>query len=93
LTEVFWKTYCDVLGPTVGPRELSGLCSRGVKHFAACAWARLDGKSPVDYLTDENHRDLMRGLCREVFSSQPQTWPEVVTLCEDRFREPPPRSS
>jgi 5-methylthioribose kinase len=87
LSEVFWKTYCDVLGPRVGPQELSALWARGVKHFAGCAWARLDGKSPVDYLVDPRRRDLMRGVCREIFSSQPQTWPDVITLCRDRFRE------
>ena len=88
LSEVFWKTYSDVLEPKIGPQELAGLWARGVRHFAACAWARLDGKSPVDYLTDQHHRELVRGLCREIFSSRPQTWPEVIALCEDRFRQP-----
>jgi 5-methylthioribose kinase len=88
LSEVFCKTYCEVLGPKIGPQELSGLWTRGVKHFAGCAWARLDGKSPVDYLIDSRRRDLMRRVCREVFSSPPQTWSEVVALCQNRFREP-----
>ena len=86
LSEVFWKTYCDVVGPKIGPHELSALWARGVRHFAACAWARLDGKSPVDYLADPGRRDLMRAMCRDILDSKLPRWAEVVMLCEARFR-------
>jgi 5-methylthioribose kinase len=33
---------------------------RSVAHLAACMLTRLDGTSPVDYLTDERKRDLAR---------------------------------
>ncbi|MBI3839419.1 MAG: phosphotransferase [Planctomycetia bacterium] len=88
LSKVFCKIYCDVLGPRIGIGDLSRLWARGAQHFAGCAWARLDGKSPVDYLVDPRRRDLVRGLCREIFSSRPRTWPDVIALCEDCFREP-----
>ena len=88
LSEVFRKSYCEVVGPKVGSAELSQLWDRGVKHFAGCAWARLDGKSPVDYLIDPRRRELMRGVCRESFSSDLQTWADVIALCEQRFSAP-----
>jgi len=85
LSEVFWQSYCDCLSPRISPAELSDLWARGIQHFAGCAWARIDGRSPVDYLTDAAHRDLIRSLAREVFEKQPRDWPEVVALCMARF--------
>jgi 5-methylthioribose kinase len=37
---------------------------RAVLHFAACAWARLDGKSQVDYLHDSRLRQTVREQCQ-----------------------------
>ncbi len=53
LTQEFQKTYDSRLLPRIGEAELTALWTRGVQNFAGCAWARLDGKSPVEYLRDE----------------------------------------
>ncbi len=39
------------------PRDLE---RRSVAHLAACALARIDGTSPVDYLTDPVVREAVR---------------------------------
>jgi hypothetical protein len=61
------------------------LWARGVQNFALCAWARLDAKSPVDYLSNSARRDLMRTLCRQLLDTQPPSWPEVTTLTASLF--------
>ncbi len=85
LSRQFWQSYRDVMAARVSPQELEELWTRGVQHFAGCAWARLDGKSPVEYLTDVKRRDQMRALCLQVFKAGPSDWPEVISLCEQTF--------
>jgi 5-methylthioribose kinase len=80
LTRQFCQAYDDALGGTLDPRELSALWIRGIRNFAACAWARLDGKSPVEYLSDRKNEPL-RALCRRVLGEEPQDWDEVVACC------------
>ncbi len=85
LTEVFQRAYDRRLGERVERAELEMLWSRGIQHFAACAWARLDGKSPVDYLADARRRELMRALCHEILADPPAVWRQVVRLASDKF--------
>jgi len=85
LTAAFAAAYDLRVLPTIGPAALASLWARGIQNFAGCAWARLDGKSPVDYLGDPGRRELMREICREIFSSRPMTWTQVVSLVTARF--------
>jgi 5-methylthioribose kinase len=80
LTEVFRRAYDERVSSHNSPVELSDLWARGIGNFALCAWARLDGKSPVEYLSDERRRELVRALCREVLARGMRTWPDVVEL-------------
>jgi 5-methylthioribose kinase len=65
----------DALGPAFlgayqKQAQLGGvdtaLLARAVRHWHACALARIDGKSPVDYLSEETRsfarREALRGL-------------------------------
>lgn len=85
LSDVFSDTYSRSMSTRIGDDELARLWCRGVRHFAGCTWARLDGKSPVDYLTDPSPRDRMREICRAVAHDNVTKWPEVVALCRQRF--------
>jgi 5-methylthioribose kinase len=85
LTEAFQTAYDTVLRATVPEGERADLWQRGVQNFAGCAWARLDGKSPVEYLCDEPRRETVRGLCREIFNTRPANWPEVLQLASIRL--------
>jgi 5-methylthioribose kinase len=87
LAEVFRQAYCQTMARRVSSLELANLWARGVQNFAGCAWARLDGKSPVDYLSNPKRRDQLRAVCREVFNTHPIDWPEVTTLCTRVFDE------
>ncbi len=69
LMEEFWRSYQSCLAPRITAVEFAELQRRGVLHLAACAWARLDGKSPVEYLTDEPCRDRIRDFCQQQLSA------------------------
>lgn len=84
LTERFWEGYWEELTGTVAADECSALIARGIQNLAGCAWARLDGKSPVEYLTDPRRREQVREVCRELLEDQPGAWDDVLSLCRDR---------
>jgi hypothetical protein len=42
--------------------------------------ARIDGTSPVDYLTEEQERESARALGRHVLLKLPNTWEEVLAF-------------
>ncbi len=70
LAREFWSSYLAGLKREL--REPDWLLSAGrspsfdgqcVRHLAACMLARIDGKSRVDYLTEDWHAPLIRELC------------------------------
>lgn len=85
LSEVFQHAYNGTIEPKVSAGESENLWARANQHFAGCAWARLDAKSPVEYLTDTRRRESIRSLCREVFRQEPTDWPEVIEICRQQF--------
>lgn len=85
LSEVFRQAYDRRIGKNIAGADLADLWSRGAQNFAGCAWARLGGKSPVDYLSDPGRREAMRVVCREVFDREPADWSDVVAICRRQF--------
>lgn len=77
LIEAFWAAYLQALAQRVDVQDRRALEARAVRHLAACMWARLDGKSPVEYLTDPAQREFVRGLCRAVFRAPPAQLAEI----------------
>ena len=60
--------------------EQVSLQHRAVANFAACLLARVDGKSPVEYLTLEVHRDQVRQMARQLLLDESATWSDVAAL-------------
>ncbi|HVX10800.1 MAG TPA: phosphotransferase [Pirellulales bacterium] len=85
LTSEFWRHYLAQLQNTVSSSDLERLEHRAVANFAGCAWARLDGKSQIDYLTDPHRRGIVRGLCQELLRQPAQTWQSVLDKVRRRF--------
>jgi 5-methylthioribose kinase len=85
MTERFWQAYERKVVPRVGRREYTALVGRSTWNFAGCAWARLDGTSGIDYLTDSRRRDAVRDLCRKRLSEPPSKWEAVVDDCRSRL--------
>lgn len=79
LTRQFWRGYRSELWPRIAADESAALEVRGVLNFAGCAWARIDGKSQVEYLTDEARRECVRRLCHGLLEDPPSTWSEALT--------------
>jgi 5-methylthioribose kinase len=80
LAEVFWRAYHDHLAARVDAGELAELELRSIQNFAACGLARIDSKSPVDYL-DEPQRCAVRELCCELLRRPPENWPQALERC------------
>ncbi|GIX03768.1 MAG: aminoglycoside phosphotransferase [Planctomycetaceae bacterium] len=58
--ETFMTTYLQTLESFADNTACRGMLSRVPGHLAACMWARIDGKSPVDYLDSDNLRVRLR---------------------------------
>jgi 5-methylthioribose kinase len=77
LTRTFWRSYRK----QVTFRPPDELETRGIEHFAVCLLARIDGTSPVDYLSEEPKREVVRRIGRKVLKKGPSNWEEVLTMC------------
>jgi 5-methylthioribose kinase len=70
----FWKTYLDRRGLDTAARlEFIGRVNR---HVAACSLARVDGKSPVEYL-DARGQAIARSFARAALLTEPTTWDDL----------------
>jgi 5-methylthioribose kinase len=81
LTRAFWRAYLDAV-QFCPPNEL---VSRAIEHFGVCALARIDGTSPVDYLTEESNREAVRALARWALRERPARWEDVLQHSESQF--------
>lgn len=87
LATTFWRNYRSQVEPAVGAHQYAALEARGLQHLAGCAWARLDGKSPVDYLVEEPRRSQVRVLCQKIFSQSPSSWSSVCEWADQLISE------
>jgi 5-methylthioribose kinase len=87
LTRAFWQGYAG----EVRFRPLDDLQAHGIEHLGVCLLARIDGTSPVDYLTWEAQREAARALGRTILLDRPQRWDEVLALAEGLLRDEPAR--
>ncbi len=80
LIEVFWEAYWAGMEEILPAADKASLEHRAVANFAACLLARVDGKSPVEYLTSELHRNEVRKMARQLLLSEATTWSDVAAL-------------
>lgn len=78
LTRSFWRSYEEEMKRVVSAADFAHLQQRAIRHLAGCAWARLDGKSPVDYLHDAARRDHIRQLCQILLTQPCDGWEAVL---------------
>ncbi|MEX1095988.1 MAG: phosphotransferase [Planctomycetales bacterium] len=88
LIDEFRAAYADALARTDAARAIDpgDLERRTVSHFAGCLLARIDGKSPVDYLHEEGARRRVRSACLAAFADPPATIDEALA----RLHQAPP---
>jgi 5-methylthioribose kinase len=68
----FWDAYTD--GLPEAPDWIEGAT---IRHLGCLMLARIDGKSPAEYLTDESLRRKVRDFARELILHPPATVDEV----------------
>jgi 5-methylthioribose kinase len=62
------------------------LLQRGFRHLGVCVLARIDGTSPVDYLTAEPAREAARRLGRWLLRGWPRDWDHVLQMLASEAR-------
>ncbi|RIK82702.1 MAG: phosphotransferase [Planctomycetota bacterium] len=78
LANDFWAAYFVTLGLHTADDQRD-LARRAMQHLGACIVARLDGKSPVDYLDEPQRRDAARTFGRNLLLDPVDAWPAATT--------------
>ncbi|WP_165073560.1 phosphotransferase family protein [Paludisphaera rhizosphaerae] len=86
LADGFLGTYFERLGDRLGSSE--DVERRGVAHTAACLLARVDGKSPVEYL-DGPGREVARRSALALFAQAPDRWEFLHRVLDSEARVHP----
>jgi 5-methylthioribose kinase len=75
LMRTFWEAYFE----SSGVRSRDELVARSCGHLAACALARVDGTSPVDYL-DEPARAAVRRFALHALEHPGIAWNDLLAI-------------
>ena len=94
LARVFWNRYRAGIEEWAAgtPLQAPDLEQRAVVHLAACALARIDGTSPVDYLTDPADRDVVRAFSRRLLTEPVGRLPEAFAILLEFLAARDPRT-
>ena len=86
LVQSFWNTYMNTLAAVVSESERRALEQRAIANLAGCVLARVDGKSPVEYLNDLRLKEAARRFSYRLFQEPPAAWegaePLLREICE-----------
>jgi 5-methylthioribose kinase len=77
----YWSNYARAAGELA--RE-AGFESRSVRHTLGCLLARVDGRSPLEYLS-AGERDRQRAAVLSLIGQTPMTIPELIHLFADKL--------
>lgn len=83
LTQNFWLAYWAAWGATGSLNNDSlrqALTARTQKHLAGCLWARIDGKSTVDYLPDPAQHECVRRIGRRLLTGPALEWAATLDV-------------
>jgi 5-methylthioribose kinase len=75
LMSAFQRGYLAEAGPAAQEVMIPGM-----QHLGACLLARIDGTSPVPYLSDEAARQRARRIGRSLLRQPPRTWSEMLQI-------------
>ncbi len=81
LTPLFWTHLSGPKRNSTRPLAIE-LVGRAILHVAACSLARVDGKSPVEYL-DAGEQAIARSFAREALLTGPTTWDDLCMVLEN----------
>jgi len=72
----FWKALTTEARDTAS----RGFEALTLRHLGAQMLARIDGKSPVEYIRDEETKERVRGVAKQILRDQPQNLARVVQI-------------
>lgn len=78
LATVFWGHLVAVLDPAV----LAGLERMTFWHLGGLMLARIDGKSPAEYIQDDETKNRVRAAATRILKERPSKLPDVVTILQ-----------
>ena len=71
----FWRAYQDAAGDIP---KVEGCAARAARHGLGCLLARVDGRSPLEYLTP-GERDRQRAAVLKLIATPPAAPPDLFT--------------
>lgn len=72
LARRFWEVYCAGI-----PAQADWIEAATLNHLGCLLLARIDGKSPAEYITDSVLRERIRGFARNLILSRPERVSDV----------------
>ncbi len=81
LLTAFWKSYEAETSKQVSAEALRQLAERSMLHLGGCGLARIDGKSPVEYLSP-SQQEQARTFCRRILQHEPAGWEDTQVLAQ-----------
>lgn len=86
----FWDAYAAALNEQLAPRVqeaaaiIDGIQRRAVGHLGAQQLARVDGKSPAEYLVDDASRERVRTYAKWLLKERPDSLKEGIYCGQNR---------
>ena len=57
-----------------------------IRHLGGLMLARIDGKSPVEYIRDDPTQHRVRTIAKTILREEPRALEEVIRLAEEELR-------
>ncbi len=73
----FWKGFVE--GRAAQARELELMT---IRHLGCLMLARIDGKSPAEYIQDEGSKNRVRNSARRIILEEPGTLEDVISIVQ-----------
>lgn len=73
----------DIYFSTIDFMDKKELEQSFIKLLALMQLARVDGKSPVEYLVEENDKDIVRSIAYAIIKETPGTYKQVLSYAQD----------
>ncbi len=82
LVNDFWKTLLAALGPEAA----AGFEAMTIRHLGGLMLARIDGKSPVEYIRDEDTKERVRRASSRILVEVPRSLEEAAEIVQGEIR-------
>ncbi|MFL2870603.1 MAG: phosphotransferase family protein [Pirellulaceae bacterium] len=77
LIQGFLTMYWNRMTESISVEQLTGLQKRAMMNLGACLIARVDGKSPVEYLDDPTTKAAVRSVGWNLLNQPPNGWADL----------------